>query len=264
MKTALINNVSISYRDEGTGKPIVFLHAFPLSQRMWDDQAAAFSLAHRVITFDWRGFGESSLPESPSDMTAFADDLAGLMDFLELDRAVICGLSMGGYAAFSFLRTYAHRVEALILADTRATADTEEGRRNRLTMTSLVREEGPSAIVEQMTSRLLGAKSLHDNPHAVGRVRTMIEANRSEGIARALLGMAARPDSTALLADVRCPTLIIVGEDDVLTPPSESEAMARGIAGSKLSIIPGVGHLPNIENPHEFNRILEEFLSTLP
>jgi pimeloyl-ACP methyl ester carboxylesterase len=264
MKTALVNRVSISYRDEGEGKPLIFLHAFPLSQRMWDDQVAAFSGTRRVITFDWRGFGESSLAESSSDMTAFADDLAALMDFLGIERAVICGLSMGGYAALSFLRTYADRLEALILADTRATADTDEGRRNRLAMTALVREDGPTAIVEQMTSRLLGAKSLRNNPGAVQRVRKMIEANRSEGIARALLGMAARPDSTALLSEIRCPTLIVVGQDDILTPPSESEAMAREIAGSKLAIIPGVGHLPNIEAPEEFNRILAEFLSSQP
>lgn len=264
MKTALVNSVSISYRDEGEGMPLIFLHAFPLSQRMWDDQVAAFSGTHRVITFDWRGFGESSLPESSSDMSSFAEDLAGLMDCLRIDRAVICGLSMGGYAALSFLRTYAHRVEALILADTRATADTEEGRRNRLTMAALVREEGPGAIVNQMISRLLGAKSIDNNPGVVSRVRAMIEKNCSDGIARALVGMAVRPDSTSLLSQLRCPTLVIVGEDDLLTPPSDAEAMATLIPGAKLAVIKGVGHLPNIEWPAEFNRILEGFLLSLP
>ena len=262
MKTALINNVSISYRDEGSGQPLVFLHAFPLSQRMWDDQVAAFVGTYRVITLDWRGFGESSLADS-SEMADFAADLNGLLDLLGIDRAVICGLSMGGYAAFSFLRTCAHRVETLILADTRATPDTDEGRANRMTMAKLVREEGPSSLVDQLIPRFLSAKSIQANSDAVGRVRAMIEANRSEAIALALFGMAARPDSRALLADIRCPTLIVVGEDDVLTPPSEAELMANGIAGSQLVIMKNVGHLPNLENPVEFNRVLQEFLSSL-
>jgi len=264
MKTASINGVEIRYRDEGTGRPLVFLHAFPLSQKMWNDQVAAFAPSFRVITFDWRGFGESSLPEGSSEMASFADDLIGLLDLLEIDRAVICGLSMGGYAAFSFLSNHANRVKALILADTRATADTEEGRNNRLTMAALVREKGPTAIVEQMTGRLLGAKTIKGNPEAVARVRSMIEANQSEGIARALLGMAARPDSTPLLATIACPTLIVVGEDDVLTPPADAKAMSAGIAGAELEIISNVGHLPNIESPSEFNRILQGFLDRLP
>ena len=136
MKTASINDVSISYRDEGRGKPLVFLHAFPLSQRMWDDQLAAFVGSFRVITLDWRGFGESSLAES-SEMTDFAADLEGLLEWLKIDQAVICGLSMGGYAAFRFFETCSHRIEALILADTRATPDTEEGRANRMVMADL-------------------------------------------------------------------------------------------------------------------------------
>ena len=131
--------MEICYRDEGKGQPLVFLHAFPLDQSMWDDQVSHFATGYRVITLDWRGFGKSSLGEGPSTMAAFASDLAGLLDSLKIERATICGLSMGGYAAMAFLREHGHRVQALVLADTRATADTDEARQNRLKMAALAR-----------------------------------------------------------------------------------------------------------------------------
>ncbi len=262
MKTARVNNVVLSYRDSGSGNPLVFLHAFPLNQSMWNDQVAEFSKTFRVITLDWRGFGGSSLSEEPSTMAIYADDLAGLLDHLEIDRATICGLSMGGYAAFSFLGKYPDRIEALVLADTRATSDSEATRENRRLMAVLAREKGPAAIADQIVSKLLGSKTMANNPAIVARVRTMIEGNGAEGIARALLGMAERPDSTPLLAGIRCQTLIVVGEDDSLTPPSEAELMAKSVAGAQLAIIPGVGHLPNLELPQEFNRVVRAFLSS--
>lgn len=128
MKKIKVNDVELAYRDEGTGKPVVFLHAFPLNQTMWDKQVAEFASSHRVITLDWRGFGESGLNSTPSSLSVFADDLAELLNVLGIEKATICGLSMGGYAAFAFYRKFAERVNALILCDTRATADTEEGK----------------------------------------------------------------------------------------------------------------------------------------
>lgn len=264
MKKAAINNVSLCYRDIGTGMPVVFLHAFPLNQSLWNDQAAVFSDSFRIITFDWRGFGESSLFEDvPSSMEVFADDLAGLLDHLGVNRAVICGISMGGYAALGFLRRYAERISALTLVDTRAKADTDEARQSRLAMARVAREKGTKAIADAMLPRLLGTKTIETKPDVVARVRAMIEANGVEGVARALLGMAERPDSTPLLEKIPCATLVVVGEDDVLTPPSEAEAMAKAIPGAALKIIPGAGHLSNLEQPHEFNRILRHFLSSL-
>ncbi|MEP7273872.1 MAG: alpha/beta fold hydrolase [Acidobacteriota bacterium] len=263
MKNVEINNVSIAYRDAGSGAPLVLLHAFPLNQSFWDDQVAAFAPSFRVITLDWRGFGESGLGETPSSMDVFSEDLSALLDFLQIEKVTLCGVSMGGYAAFSFLRKYPHRVSALVLADTRSTSDTEEARANRLKMAALAREQGSPIIADQMIPKLLGAGTLANNPAVAARVRAMIEANSGEGIARALLGMAERRDSTPLLPGIKCKTLVIVGEDDTLTPPKDSEAMATAIPGARLVIIPGVGHLSNIENPSEFNRVLGEFLSTL-
>src|SRR5438105_5276600 len=186
MKRTKVNGVEIAYRDEGAGAPIIFLHAFPLNQSMWDEQAAAFAPHHQVITFDWRGFGESSLGAGTSTMEALADDLAGLMNELEVGRATICGLSMGGYAAFAFFRKYATRVTALILADTRPDTDTEEGKRGRYEMAELVRQSGPTALADRLIPKLLAPITQGTNLQVVERVRSMIEGNQAEGMASTL------------------------------------------------------------------------------
>lgn len=142
MKKIKVNDVEVAYRDEGPGQPIVFLHAFPLDQSMWDEQFTEFASNHRVITLDWRGFGKSDMSSIHSSMPVFADDLAGLLNFLAIEKATICGLSMGGYAAFAFYRNYAERVNAVILCDTRAAADNDEGKRGRYEMAELARTNG--------------------------------------------------------------------------------------------------------------------------
>jgi 3-oxoadipate enol-lactonase len=253
----------IAYRDEGAGRPIVFLHAFPLNQTMWDEQVAAFASTYRVITFDWRGFGESQLRDGVSTMEDFADDLAGLLRRLSIDQAIICGLSMGGYASFAFHRKYSERISALILADTRATPDNEEGKRGRYEMAELAREKGASALVDKMLPRLLGETTQRSKPAVIERVKSMIESGQPEGIARALLAMADRPDSTGLLPQIGYPALITVGNEDKLTPPSESEKMGQAIPDSSLAIIDDAGHLPNIEQPESFNFVISRFLSGL-
>jgi len=263
MKTLKVNNAELAYRDEGAGKTIVFLHAFPLNQTMWDEQVAAFAPAHRVITFDWRGFGKSGLGTTDSTMPDFAGDLAELLNQLQIERATVCGLSMGGYAAFAFYRTYASRVQALILCDTRAAADTDEGKRGRYEMAEVARSKGTTAIAENMIPRLLGDTTLQNNFDVVKRVRGMIETAQTEGIARALFGMAQRGDSTDLLPTIDCPTLIIVGSEDKLTPPSEAETLGRLIKAAKLEVIGGAGHLSNLEQPAAFNLAVSSFLNQL-
>ncbi len=261
MKKIKINDVELAYRDEGQGKPIVFLHAFPLNQTMWDEQIAEFSPAYRVITFNWRGFGGSKLGSENSSMSVFADDLSALLNHLGIKTATICGLSMGGYAAFAFYRKYADRVRALILCDTRATADTEDGKQARYKMAELARQSGASSMVEPMTPRLLGETTLKTKPQIIERVKKMIEAADPEGIAQALIGMAHRNDSTNSLSEIRCPTLIIVGNEDKLTPPSDAEKMNQAIASSELKIINQAGHLPNLETSAFFNQLVGEFLN---
>ena len=261
MKKIKVNDVELAFRDEGAGKPIVFLHAFPLNQTMWDKQVAEFAPSYRIITLDWRGFGESGLSATHSSLPVFADDLAELLNLLEIEKATICGLSMGGYAAFAFYRQFAERVNALILCDTRATADTEEGKQGRYEMAELARTKGVSAIAEKMIPKLLGTTTLKDFPGAASHVRSMIEAAQPEGIAQALIGMAQRDDSTELLPGINCPTLIVVGDEDTLTPPSDAEKMAQTIPNSRLEIIPDAGHLSNLERPASFNQAVRDFLN---
>lgn len=260
MNKIAVNGVQLAYRDVGAGEPIVFLHAFPLNQTMWDEQVAALSRNYRVITFDWRGFGSSEAGEVEVTMNVFADDLAALLDGLQIERATICGLSMGGYAAFAFYRKYAHRVKALILADTRASADTEEGKQGRYEMAELVRKSGAAALVEPMTPKLLGATSLQNNPALVERVQSMIRGAQAEGVARALQGMAQREEATDLLAQITCPTLIIVGNEDKLTPPSDAEKMSQTIPDAQLEVIATAGHLSNLEQSETFSRLVAAFL----
>ncbi|HQR32494.1 MAG TPA: alpha/beta fold hydrolase [Blastocatellia bacterium] len=263
MKKLKINDIELAYRAEGSGQPIVFLHAFPLNQTMWDEQVAEFSSTHRVIALDWRGFGETELGSEQSSLNGFADDLASLLDHLKIKTATICGLSMGGYAAFAFYRKYSDRVAAMILCDTRASADTEEGKQARHEMAELARQQGTSPIIEAMIPRLLGETSLRTRPQTIERVKKMIKAAQPEGIAQALLGMALRDDSTTLLSKITCPTLIIVGSEDKLTPPSDAEKMHLAIAGSHLRIINNAGHLANLEEPTAFNQAMHEFLNQL-
>jgi pimeloyl-ACP methyl ester carboxylesterase len=263
MKKIKINGAELAYRDAGSGNPIVFLHAFPLNQTMWDDQVPDLASNHRVISFDWRGFGNSSLGDGISTMDTFADDLAGLLNGLSIDQAVICGLSMGGYAAFAFYRKYSGKVSALILADTKPQADTEEGRQGRYEMAELARREGASTLVETMIPRLIGETTLRNNPEVGERLKKMIESAQPEGIAQALIAMAGRKDSTEMLSGITCRTLIIVGKEDKLTPPSDAERMEQAIKGSSIKIIQNAGHLPNIEQKESFNQAVSLFLSKL-
>jgi len=263
VKKIKVGDAEIAYRDVGSGNPIVFLHAFPLNQTMWDEQVNEFSSEYRTITFDWRGFGESSPGQTDISISVFADDLAALLDHLEIDKANVCGLSMGGYAAFYFYRKYADRIKSLILCDTRAAADTEDGKRGRYEMAELVRSEGPFVMVEKMTPKLLSETSLQENQPVVLLVENMIKSAKPEAIAQALIGMAHREDSSDLLPQINCPTLIIVGAEDTLTPPTEAEKMNKSIPKSKLEKIPNAGHLANLEQPAIFNQIISSFLRQL-
>lgn len=263
MKKVKINNAEIAYRDEGAGKPVVFLHAFPLNQTMWDEQVMALSPYYRVITLDWRGFGESEIGSVDLTMSIFANDLAGLFEHLQIEQAVICGLSMGGYVAFDFFRKHPDRVNALILCDTRATTDTEDAKRRRYEMAELVRSKGTAAIAEQMIPQLLGDSTLQSRPDVATRVHAMIETSQAEGIAQALIGMAHREDATDLLPLVNCPALVIVGSEDKLTPQSDAEKMRVLIKKAELEVIDSAGHLSNIESPAIFNKAIMKFLIRL-
>lgn len=258
-----IGKVELAWEEAGRGTPVVLLHAFPLNRRMWAPQVAELSARCRVITPDFRGHGESGVAEEDSTMERLAEDVRGLLDVLKLERVALGGLSMGGYVAFAFLRRWPERVAALVLPDTRASADTEEGRKGRYETAAVAEREGSAAIAGQMLPKLLAPATHERKPEVVAAVREMILEASPAGIARALRGMAARPASFDLLPHIKCPTLIIVGEQDGLTPPADSEAMAKAIPGSSLVKIPEAGHLSNLEQPEAFNSALRTFLSSL-
>ncbi len=256
-----IGGVELAWDDEGRGAPVVLLHAFPLNRKMWRPQVAALAGRYRVLTPDFRGHDESGTAAEDSTMERLAEDVRGLLDHLKLERVVLGGLSMGGYVAFAFYRRWPERVAALILADTRASADTEEGRKARLETAGVAEREGSGAIAERMLPKLLAPATHEHQSEIVAAVRSMILEATPAGIASALRGMAARASAFDLLPQIDVPTLIVVGEQDVLTPPADSEAMAKAIPGSTLVKIPEAGHLSNLEQPEAFNRNLQEFLA---
>jgi 3-oxoadipate enol-lactonase len=258
-----INKINFDYRDEGAGIPVIFIHAFPLNQTMWDEQVDVLKNHCRVITIDLRGFGKSGVPDEASTMDQMASDVRGVMYALDIDRAVLAGLSMGGYIALAFYRNYPEAVRALVLADTRATADNQEARERRIKSAEKAEREGARAIADDMIPLLLGRSTVEHRPDIVGRVRAMIEANSPQAIAAAQRGMAERRDSTGILPAIDFPTLILAGSEDTLTPVAEAQAISGAIRGSHLQVIEGAGHLSNIEQPAQFNSVVIEFLKTM-
>jgi 3-oxoadipate enol-lactonase len=257
-----VNQADIAYDDHGIGLPVIFLHAFPLNRGMWSDLMVALlnEQRFRLVALDWRGFGESEINTDRSTMELLADDVAGLMDALGMPQAVLCGLSMGGYAAFAFLRKYPERVRGLILADTRPGADSEEGKANREKVARLAEEQGTGAIADLQIPNLLADDTRQHHPDVEAHVRQMINAATSAGIAAASRGMAMRTDSTDLLARISCPTLVLVGEHDGLTPPTVARDYATRIPGAQFAVISQAGHLSNLEQPVTFLQIVREFL----
>ncbi|HEY6261720.1 MAG TPA: alpha/beta fold hydrolase [Nitrospiraceae bacterium] len=262
MKTQ-VNGITLAYSDQGTGLPIVFLHAFPLNRTMWAPQENALSSQFRIITIDLRGHGESDAPLWRYTLEQSADDVRVLLDHLSIRQAVFVGLSMGGYILFAFYRKYADRVNGLVLADTRAQADTPEGKHGRFLMAQTAYKEGPSAIADLMIPKLLSPMSIQTKLDLIQHVRAMIQGNQISGIAGDLMAMADRPDSVTLLSQITCPTQIIVGDLDQATPPSDAELLANRISNARLAIIPQAAHLANLEQPEAFNRIVASFASEL-
>lgn len=258
-----VNGINLAYSDRGTGLPMVFLHAFPLNRTMWTQQEAALSSRFRVITIDLRGHGESDAPLWHYRLDQAADDVRALLDHLSIRQAVFVGLSMGGYILFAFYRQFADRVKGMVLADTKAQADTPEGKAGRFQMAQIAYKQGPSAIADIMIPKLLSPATIQSKPELVQHVRTMIEGNQISGIAGDLMAMAERPDSVPLLKQIACPTQIIVGELDQATPPADATLMAEQIPNAKLAIIPNAAHLANLEQPEAFTKRVATFAGEL-
>jgi 3-oxoadipate enol-lactonase len=259
---ALNAGIEIGYDDIGIGLPVVFLHGFPHNRTLWTPQVHGLVDRARCIAPDLRGFGDTTIA-GPYSMDQYADDVASLLDVLRIERAVIAGLSMGGYVAFSVWRRHRARVRALILADTRAGADGEAARAKRDEMIQTAREKGSRAVADAMITVMVGQGTRTRSPEVVDEVHRMLASAPVEGIVGALESLKSRIDSTPTLATINVPVLIVVGEDDALTPVAESRAMHAAIPGSLFEIIGGAGHVSNMERPAAFNHVLSEFLATL-
>ena len=263
MPFAEVDGVRLHYLDAGQGEPaLVLLHAFPLHSGMWAPQVEHLSSQRRVVAPDFLGFGGSDAPDSMYryTMLGYADLLAGLLDRLGLDRVALCGLSMGGYVAFAFLRQYPERVSHLVLADTRAAADTTQVFERRTDQQDQVARIGTTALIEVLLAGLLSDTTRASRLELVEQVRRLM-ANPAAGYIGGLEAMKHRADATAELAGVSVPTLVIVGEDDGLSPPEVARDMHERIPGSELAVLPHAGHLSNLEAAEEFNRVVADFLA---
>jgi 3-oxoadipate enol-lactonase len=260
---ASINGISMAYEDAGQGMPVILLHGFPLDHRMWRNQVEALQSDFRVITPDFRGMGGSDVPKDIIALDQYADDVLALMDQLQVEQAVLGGFSMGGYVAFSLLRKAPKRFSAVVLADTRPEADTQEARKNRMTMAASLFEKGAVAARDAMMPKLLSEDAQQAQPDLVNELGSTISSMEPEGLVHACLAMAFRKDSVLLLPSISVPTLVIVGEKDAITPPDVMKQMADRIPNSRMIRIPGAAHLTPMEKPEEFNTALLEFLKDL-
>jgi 3-oxoadipate enol-lactonase len=266
-----------------SGGTVLFVHGFPFDGFMWQPQLDALPAEWRGLAPHLRGFGGSEVKATPGEvvsgaeaggrvalphepvltMDRLADDLADLIEREDAAPAVVCGLSMGGYVTLSLWRRRPDLIRAVVLADTRAESDTDEGRVNRVRSAQTARDRGTEAIADTMVPAVLADRTLDEQPETVDRVRSMITGTPTETVIAALAGMATRRDFTADLPGIHVPTLVLVGEHDRLTPPEVARSMADRLPRATLQVIPDAGHVSNLENPEGFNQALLEFLATL-
>jgi 3-oxoadipate enol-lactonase len=247
--------MKVHWQSHGVGPALLLLHAFPFDSSMWNGTVEALSDRYRVITLDQRGFGASGI-DGPASLETIADDAATVLDEAGVPMAVVGGLSMGGYVALAFARRHAARLTALILADTRAGADSAETRKARDAGIAELREKGVEVYVAPHPARLLAAAT----PEALERALAIARRQSADGIANALAAMRDRPDRSGELTAIRCPALVVVGSADAITPPAEARAMAAQIRGARFVEIPGAGHLSSFDAAEAFNAALGEFL----
>lgn len=259
---ALCGDIEIGYDDVGAGEVVLFIHGFPHNRSLWTAQLGALLSRARCIAPDLRGFGESTVG-GPYSVERYADDLVLLLDTLRIERAVICGLSMGGYVALALWRRHRQRVRGLILMDTRAGSDSATGKQKREEMIALARERGSGAIADAMIGGMVGARTREKCPEVVDAVHRMLESAPVDGVIGALEAMRDRPDSNESLGTIDVPTLVVVGEEDVLTPPGEAALLHAAIRGSRLEVITGAGHVSNVERPAAVNHVVSEYLAAL-
>ena len=254
------SNFNVVEHGNPDGIPLVFLHGFPFDQTMWEPQLKVLPSFFRAFTYDLRGHGKSEVGDGQYTVELFADDLLALLDYFQIAKAILCGLSLGGYIALRAAERNGDRIRSLILCGAKSEADTDLIRLKRAGQMKLVKAEGTAALASLLVQSLFAPTTHGENPDVVEKIRRTIESTDPLALSGTLLALASRTDTTAGLAKIQVPTLILVGEEDVITPPSHSRSMHEKIAGSKMAVIPKAGHVSNLENPEEFNRHFLKFI----
>ena len=257
-----VNNLDVSYNDEGpeNGPVVIFIHGFPFNKSMWDFQLESLKEHYRVIAYDVRGHGKSESGTNDFLIDMFADDLIHFMDVLAIDKAIMCGLSMGGYIALNAIERYPARFTGLILSDTQSKADNSEAKEKRMKAIENIRINGVEQYAEESIKNLFAFLSFTTKREEIAAIKNMIMKTPVETLNKTLHALAGRKDLTSKLGEIKVPTLIMVGKKDTITPPEKSQIMHEKIEDSTLELIDYAGHLPNLENPEEFNRNLKKFL----
>jgi 3-oxoadipate enol-lactonase len=239
---------------------LLLIHAFPVNARMFEAQLALSEHGWRIVAPQLRQFDHGDGDPAATSIDDYAGDVIDLLDALHVGEAVIGGVSMGGYIAFAMFRRAPRYFQGMLLADTKSDADSADSIDGRRRMLQLVREKGPAAVADDMIPKLLGSTTRTERPDVADRVRALILSSSSDAIAGAIGALMTRPDSGPVLSSIHCPTLIVVGDEDTVTPKPAAEAMHRAVAGSELVTIPHAGHLANLEQPATFNAALARFL----
>jgi pimeloyl-ACP methyl ester carboxylesterase len=258
LKRASVGGFALAYHDAGEGLPLVMVHGFPLDHSLWRHQLDALASRCRVIAPDLRGYGESDAPPPPYRMRDFAEDLRALTDHLRLEQVILGGLSMGGYIALAFADRYPERLRGFALLATRADPDSAEGRRGRIETAARARQDGVAALADDLAARILGDRPVDSEVAAC--LHRMILATSLDGLIGSLEAMAARPDTHPVLATLECPSLVVVGSEDHLTPPACAREMAAALRDVELVEVPAAGHLVVLERPEPVNAALERLV----
>ena len=257
-----INNLDVSYDDLGEGSiPIVFLHGFPFDKTMWNEQLESLRTKHRVIACDIRGFGKSKDESSPLSIDLFTNDLILFIDKLDLEKVIICGLSMGGFIALNTMKRFPSRVEALILCDTQCIADSYEVKVKRYKAINEINEYGVTNFNEGFIKNVFHKDSITTKPELVEQLRRVVFSNSQHIITQGLVALAGRSETCSILNTIHIPTLIICGKEDIVTPLDESKFMNKHIKDSIIHVINNAGHVSNLEEPIIFNKLLRDFLT---
>jgi 3-oxoadipate enol-lactonase len=261
----IVNDITISYNDQGPDDApvIIFIHGFPFNKTMWRQQVEALKGSYRTIAYDVRGHGNSETGNEKFSIDLFASDLIGLMDELNLDTAILCGLSMGGYIALNAVEKYPERFEAIILSNTQCTADTPEGIEKRMKTIQSIKETGVEKYAEESIKNLFLPVSFSVKQKAVAAVKQMIINTSQQSLCSTLQALADRKETCSNLDEINIPVLIMVGREDKITPPPTARMMHEKIHNSLMYVLDHAGHLANIENQYEFNYQIRSFVDSI-